>query len=295
MPQHTTVKDLAALVEQSHAQHFHKTELSERLRDLGHQVAELVHHRDRAGLVTELGDAGWSLLQLSNELGVDLADAVRATVERLRGTSPGRTVALIGISANPMTNAHLTMGLEVLALTNVDEVWYLLPGQHPWGKKLLSAEHRLEMVRRAVARYPRLKVCDFEVAHAERIYAATRETAPMLRDFLMPAFPSLRFRWVMGSDAAQQFHRWGDHAWMASAMDFIIIHRLGYEFDKEHSVLADPRHVLFKDNVVTSNISSTLVRERGRHYEQEKLVALVPEVVWDYLNEHRLLDDEAFS
>jgi hypothetical protein len=45
-----------------------------------------------------------------------------------------------------------------------------------------------------------------------------------------------------------------------------------------------------KENVVTSNISSTLVRERGRTYEQEKLVALVPDVVWEYLLEHRLLD-----
>ncbi len=291
----TTVKELAALVERSHAEHYHQTQLSERLRDLNHQVAELVHHRDRPHLVTEVGDVGWALLQLCNEVGVDLSDAVRATITRLHGLRKGRKVALIGISANPMTNAHLTMGLEVLALTDVDEVWYLLPGQHPWGKKLLPAEHRLEMVRRATARYPRLKVCDFEIAHATRIYAATKETASMLRDFLLPAFPGYQFRWVMGSDAAQQFHRWGDHTWMASALDFIIIHRLGYDFDKEHSVLADARHVYFKDNVVTSNISSTLVRERGRHYEQEKLVALVPDVVWDYLNEHRLLDADAFA
>jgi hypothetical protein len=43
---------------------------------------------------------------------------------------------------------------------------------------------------------------------------------------------------------------------------------------------------------VTSNISSSLVRARGRTYEPEKLVSLVPEVVWEHLLAHRLLDDD---
>jgi nicotinic acid mononucleotide adenylyltransferase len=79
---------------------------------------------------------------------------------------------------------------------------------------------------------------------------------------------------------------------MADNLDIYVIHRLGYEFDKERSILKDPRHRYFKGNVVTSNISSSLVRERGRTYEHEKLVALVPDVVWDYLVEHRLLDPD---
>ena len=64
-------------------------------------------------------------------------------------------VALIGTSANPFTNAHLTMGLEILALTDVDQVWYYLSGQHPWGKKLMPAVHRVAMTKLALADYPR--------------------------------------------------------------------------------------------------------------------------------------------
>jgi nicotinic acid mononucleotide adenylyltransferase len=82
---------------------------------------------------------------------------------------------------------------------------------------------------------------------------------------------------------------------MAAAMRIFIVHRLGYDFDQAASPLADPRHLYLRDNVVTSNISSTLVRERGRTYEHEKLVALVPDVVWDYLAEHRLLDPGVLS
>jgi nicotinic acid mononucleotide adenylyltransferase len=79
---------------------------------------------------------------------------------------------------------------------------------------------------------------------------------------------------------------------MAEHLDCIVLHRLGYDFDKASSLLADPRHRYFKDDVVTSNISSSLVRARGRTYEHEKLVALVPDVVWEHLLAHRLLDPD---
>ena len=66
-----TIDELQALVGRCHDQHFGKTELRERLRDLSNEVAELTHHRDAKNLVEEAGDAGWSLLQLCNELGLD--------------------------------------------------------------------------------------------------------------------------------------------------------------------------------------------------------------------------------
>ena len=292
MPPDDTLAALSALVLQSHARSFGATILAERLRDLSHQTAQLAHHRDRAHLAAEAGDLAWALLQLCNEQDVDLGAAVRATVAKLDARLSGRKVALLGVSANPITNAHLTLALEVLALSDADEVWFLIAGEHPWGKKLMPAEHRLEMVRRAIARYPRLKACDFEVVHGPRIYRETRETAEILRDHLLPAFPGVSFSWVMGSDAAQTFHRWRGAEWMAANLSFHVIHRLGYDWDRAGSILADPRHAYYKDEVVTSNISSTLVRERGKGYDAAKLVALVPEVVWEYLRENRLLDAE---
>ena len=283
---------LQELVRLSHERTFAHTELRERLRDLAQQVAELSHHRDEAHLAEEAGDAAWSLLQLLNERGLALDEVVSRSIRKLDDRRTGRKVALLGTSASPITNAHLTMALEVLALTDVDEVWFLLAGEHPWGKKLMPAQHRLEMVRLATQRYPRLKACDFEIVHGERIYEQTRETAFILRDHLLPAYPGHRFSWVMGSDVAQSFHEWGGADWMAEHLDCVVLHRLGYDFDKAHSLLADPRHRYFKDDVVTSNISSSLVRARGRTYEHEKLVALVPDVVWEHLLAHRLLDPD---
>jgi nicotinate-nucleotide adenylyltransferase len=284
--------ELQALVRASHDRTFRRTELRERLRDLAQQVAELSHHRDDGHLARKAGDVAWALLQLLNERGLALDDVVTRCVRRLDDRRDGRSVALLGTSASPITNAHLTVALEVLALTDVDEVWILLAGQHPWGKPLMPAQHRLEMVRKAIRRYPRLRACDFEIVHGERIYQSTTETAFILRDHLLPAYPDHRFSWVMGSDVAQTFHEWGGAEWLAEHLDLIVFHRLGYDFDKPGSILADERHRYFRDDVVTSNISSSLVRARGRTYEPEKLVSLVPEVVWEHLLAHRLLDDD---
>lgn len=283
---------LVAEVKRSHDLQFGATPLTERLRDLHNEVEELVRHRDPDNLREEIGDVGWTLLQLCNEIGLDFGAAVEATVKKLDQRRVGRRVCLLGLSANPLTNAHLTMALEILAITDAEEVWFYPAGEHPWGKKLMPAHHRVEMIRRAIARYKRLKVTDFEIIRGHEIYPHTRETAEILRDYFLPAHPGISFSWVMGSDVAQTFHAWRGSQWMAETLRIFIIHRLGYDFDKPSSILADSRHEYLRDNIVTSNISSSLVRDRGRGYDHDKLVALVPEVVWDYLVEHRLLDPD---
>ena len=80
---------------------------------------------------------------------------------------------------------------------------------------------------------------------------------------------------------------------MAANWRFWVIHRLGYDWVQAPSLLCGTEHVYLRETVVTSNISSSLVRERGKSYEHATLIALVPEVVWDYLVEHRLLDPAA--
>lgn len=289
------IDDLQKAVGRSHSLHYGSTDLRERLRDLQHQVAELAHAPDAAVRIKEIGDVGWALMQLANEEEVSFGKCVETTLSTLKGREPGRKVAIIGTSANPITNGHITMGLEILALTDCEEVWYLLVGEHPWGKKLLPAEHRLHMARLATSPYPKLKVSDFEIEHGERIYAKTRQTSGVLREFLLPAFPQYSFSWIMGSDVAQTFHKWDGHEWMAENVRLVVIHRQGYDFDKAGSVLADDRHLYLREDIVTSNISSTLVRNRGKDYDGSKLLALVPKVVWNYLDQNRLFDDPSIS
>jgi nicotinate (nicotinamide) nucleotide adenylyltransferase len=263
------------------------------LRALAHGAAELAHISDPAEQEAAAGQLAVALIRLCNIRGWDLGELAQAAIANRH--TVGKKIALIGTSASPITNGHLTMGLEILALTDVDMVWYYLVGKHPWGKKLMPAAHRVEMVRRATDRYPRMTVCDYEVIHGEHVYADTMETAQIMERHFIPDHPEHEFSWVMGSDVAQTFHEWGGAEWMAENMRIFIIHRLGYDFDKDNSILADKKHQYLKEDIVTSNISSTLVRKRGRDYDQRRVMALVPEVVWNYLVAEQLLDPEVMG
>ncbi len=288
---HMDTKALQAAITRVDA--AHATDEDELLRVLVRRAMQLDHIDDPAEQQVAAGQVALALIRVCNLRGWDLAD----TVQQALASRPtvGRKIALIGTSASPITNGHLTMGLEILALTDVDMVWFYLVGKHPWGKKLMPAHHRIEMVRRATARYPRMAVCDYEVVHGERIYADTMQTAEIMQRYFIPEHPEHDFSWVMGSDVAQSFHEWGGAEWMADNMQMFIIHRLGYVFDKADSLLADSRHQYLKEDIVTSNISSSLVRKRGQDYDQRKVLALVPEVVWEYLVAEQLLDPDVMG
>ena len=286
-----TLQEIQELIEQHFSGESHRDR--EQRQRLYRHCGELLHSTNPKEQWEHAGQAAVSLFTLFHSQNWDLEKAI---VEALKKQQvPPKKIALIGTSASPITNGHLTMGLEILALTDVDMVWYYLVGKHPWGKKLMPATDRVEMARRATRRYPKMRVSDFEVLHGERIYQKTMETAEIMKNHFLPAYPQHQFCWVMGSDVAQTFHEWSGSDWMAKNMDIYVIHRLGYDFDKENSIIADARHVYLKEDIVTSNISSSLVRQRGKEYNQEKVLALVPEVVWDYLVEHRLLDPEVLA
>jgi nicotinate-nucleotide adenylyltransferase len=267
--------------------------LKEQMNDLHRHCSDLLYEKDLSVQKDKSAAAVVSLFQIFHSQGWDLEQSVLDSLQQKPVV--GKKIALIGTSASPITNGHLTMGLEILALTDVDMLWYYLVGKHPWGKKLMPAVHRLQMAHLATRRYPRMGVSDFEMIHGDRIYKDTMETAELMERHFMPAYPQHQFCWVMGSDVAQTFHEWSGAEWMAENMVIYIIHRLGYEFDKLNSILAEPKHIYLKDDIVTSNISSSLVRKRGRDYNKEKVLSLVPEVVWDYLLEHKLLDPEVMA
>lgn len=277
-------------VKANHDLLYKGTSLKERFRDLQHQITELVHAESTSLRVKEIGDVGWAILQLANETGVDFEDCVRQTIKTLGTRVKGRKIALIGTSANPITNAHLTLGLEVLALTDVDEVWYLLVGKHPWGKNLIQAEHRLNMAHLATSKYANLKVLDYEIVNqVELEKAGVRETADLLLNHIYPNFPDCEFSWVMGSDVAATFHKWTDHEKMVQATRIIVIDRPDFPFSKGTPPLDDPKHI-YLSGMATTNISSTLVRQRGASYDETQVRALIPDSVWAYIKEYRLLD-----
>lgn len=115
-----------------------------------------------------------------------------------------KTIALFGGAFDPVHIDHATIGSKVLELGLADEVWYV-PSPDRWDKRLFaSAEHRLAMLRLALAHESRFVVSDLEIRMGD-----FRGTYQFLRT-LADAAPDCEFRLVIGSDSYSTIPKWRD-------------------------------------------------------------------------------------
>lgn len=132
-------------------------------------------------------------------------------------------VALIGGSFNPPHVGHLWAATYVRAVEPVDEVWLMPAFQHPFGKQLVSFEHRLAMCERLCADASGwLKAVD-----VERQVGGQGWTVETL-GFLHRHHPDWTFSLVIGSDILKDLPSWRDFHRIRQLARVIVVHRAGY-------------------------------------------------------------------
>lgn len=157
-------------------------------------------------------------------------------------------VELFGGTFNPPTWGHKIIAQQLRDFSGCDEVW-LLPnyGQNPPKPGVAPCEDRLIMTK--MLEGPGIKVCDLEIVH--RLSGKTIELLPFLPGGNI-------YEFVIGSDQLATFHLWGEYEKLLEHMPFLVFPRYGYPNEplyKNMRVLNDPR-------LISSNISSTIVRDR---------------------------------
>jgi nicotinate-nucleotide adenylyltransferase len=171
--------------------------------------------------------------------------------------------------------AHVLVAAWALAGGEVDKVWVIPTGGHPFGKELASFEHRLEMCRLAFGFSPRVLVVDAE--REQRVHY-TVETIRRLA----AEHPDHRWRWLMGSDTVADAPQWKDFAEIERLAPPLIIPRAG------HRGGVGPK-MSDGEEFALPNLSSTLIRE---HLENGRpaagLKGLVPAPVLGYTDWHGL-------
>ena len=115
-----------------------------------------------------------------------------------------KRIGLFGGSFNPIHLGHTALAAYICEQGLVDEVWLLVSPQNPLKQDLtlLDENERLHMARLAVAPYPMLKACDFELTLPRPSY--TYHTLQALRK----AYPDCEFSLIIGEDNWNNFHRW---------------------------------------------------------------------------------------
>ena len=134
-------------------------------------------------------------------------------------------VGVMGGTFDPVHNGHIAVAEEARMRVNLTEV-LLMPASQPWLKmdrNITAAEHRLAMVRLAIADSPYLKLSMMEMERTG--YTYTVDTMTELRAQL-DARDELFF--ILGADDLTQLPQWRQPEVLVRLCYFVVAPRPGF-------------------------------------------------------------------
>jgi nicotinate-nucleotide adenylyltransferase len=195
-------------------------------------------------------------------------------------------VGVLGGTFDPIHRGHLMMAEEVKTRLNLAEVLFVPTAQTPLKEDspISAVEHRVQMVRLAIADYPYFKLSDVEINRAGLSY--TIDTIVELRD-RYGAGDELFF--ILGWDSLAQLPRWKEPSRLIQMCRLVAVPRPGYSLPDLNSLEASipglSRNLIVL-NKPEIDISATEIRERVAR--GLSIRHLVPEPVDEYIRQHKL-------
>lgn len=195
-------------------------------------------------------------------------------------------MGVLGGTFDPIHRAHLVVAGEVRERLDLAEVIFV-PAGRPRLKKdrpITTAEHRLEMVRLAIARRSGFTVSTIEIERAGPSY--TVDTIAELRQRLASEDEIF---FILGWDNVTALPQWREPSRLIEMCRLVAVPRPGYSLPDlnalEKPVPGISRRVLMMGRPEI-DISSSEIRERVAR--GQSIRRLVPRPVERYISEHRL-------
>jgi len=188
---------------------------------------------------------------------------------------PSLRIGVFGGTFDPIHIGHLAAASEVHSALALDRMLLVPADVQPFKSSgdVTPAVHRLEMARLAVADDPRLEISDVDVVRGAPTFAVDT-----LSD-IAAMFPGSDMFFVAGVDALQRLDEWKEPDRLRSMATFVGVTRPGYSLTSGGvgATLVE---------VPALPVSSTDVRARVQSGQPVRY--LVPGVVADYIQEHKL-------
>ena len=199
-----------------------------------------------------------------------------------------RKIGVLGGTFDPIHLGHLIVAGDIMEKLGLGEVLFI-PAGRPWlkleqEKTITPAEHRLAMVRLAVASNPHFKVSTMEIDRPGLSYSI--DTVLELKAKL-GAEAEIYF--IVGPDALAELPEWKDPARLMGMCQVVGIGRPAHSkvdlLKLERSIPGASQRIKLVD-VPQIDISSTDIRRRVARGLSIRY--LVPEAVEKYIVEHKL-------
>ena len=195
-------------------------------------------------------------------------------------------IGVLGGTFDPIHVGHLLVAEEARARLNLTETLFVPAGQ-PWLKTnnaISPAEHRVEMVRLAIADKPYFKLSTMEIERAGPTY--TVDTIAELQAQL-GAGDELFF--ILGWDNLIQLPQWREPSRLIKMCRLLVVPRVGYpdpDLDSlEAAIPGLSQRVILLDQP-QRDINASEIRQRVA--QGLSIDHLVPEPVDRYIKQHRL-------
>ena len=195
-------------------------------------------------------------------------------------------LGIMGGTFDPIHTGHLACAEAVRESLGLDGILFI-PAGKPWMKNekdVTEAEHRYEMVKRAIADNPYFDVSRLEIDRPGETY--TVDTLQALRAYFPP---NVELFFITGADAVSHIAEWHNAEDIPRLAEVVACTRPGYEIDpaveKFFSEHSDFYGITFEE-VTGFDISSSDVRNHVRM--NESIRYLTPQPVVDYINKQGL-------
>lgn len=194
-----------------------------------------------------------------------------------------KKTGLFGGSFDPLHFGHLNMAITLLEVHGLDRVYFCPSGISPFKTEkppIAAAEHRLAMVNYGIQKMSKFSVLDWEIKRPGPSY--TIETIQKLN-----TEEKTEIFLLLGEDQISQLHEWKNVEHLFTLCKPLIAAREGNAASPSH--LSFPLQSLIvqgRTKIPMMDISSTRIRKRLS--EKKPCYHLIPDLILDYIERHRL-------